>query len=103
MAAMIYCPFPDRDSVREIAGQLLDERLIACANIFGDMESLFVWESKRDCGKEVGVLMKTDAGLLDQAIERLGELHPYDTPAVVGWRCDSAAPATREWLASLKP
>lgn len=102
MAALVYCPFPDRECAREVAAQLLDEKLVACANILGEVESLFVWEGKRDCGTEVAVLFKTDAGLLDEATERLGELHPYDTPAVVGWCCDSAAAPTRDWLAGLR-
>lgn len=102
MAALIYCPFPDRDCARTVAGQLLDEKLIACANILGGVESLFIWEGQRDSGTEVGVLMKTDASLLEQATERLGELHPYDTPAVMGWRCDSVASPTSEWLSGLR-
>lgn len=102
MAALIYAPFPDRESARGAAGQLLDEKLIGCANILGDVESHFVWEGERDCSKEVGVLFKTDTALLEAATERLGELHPYDTPAIVGWHCDSAAAPTRDWLAALR-
>ena len=102
MAALIYCPFPDKGSARTIAGQLLDEKLIACANILGDLESLFLWEGNRDSAKEVAVLMKTDASLLAEATERLGELHPYDTPAVMGWRCDSVASATANWLSGFR-
>lgn len=102
MAALIYCPFPDREKAREISGIMLNERLIACANILGEIESLFVWEGKSESGPEIAVLFKTDTALLERATERLGELHPYDTPAVVGWRCDSAAAPTRDWLAGLR-
>ena len=101
MSALIYCPFPDRQTARAICGTLLDERLIACANILGEIESLFLWEGKRDSAQEVGVLMKTDERLLDSAVERLGELHPYDIPAILGWRCDAAPALTQEWLGSL--
>lgn len=41
MAAMIWCPFPDRDHARSVAKTLLEENLIACANILGPMESLY--------------------------------------------------------------
>jgi periplasmic divalent cation tolerance protein len=50
---------------------------------------------------EVGALFKTDAALLDQAVARLAELHPYETPAVLGWRVDAAAAATASWLGTL--
>jgi periplasmic divalent cation tolerance protein len=101
VSALIWCPFADADSAARVAGQLLDERLIACANILPPMRSLYTWQGERGEALEVGVLFKTDASLLDQATARLGEIHPYDAPAVLGWRTDTAAPATRAWLRGL--
>ncbi|MCZ8137016.1 MAG: divalent-cation tolerance protein CutA [Porphyrobacter sp.] len=100
-AALIWCPFPDRETARAIAGQLLEEGLVACANIIGEVESLFVWQGARDSASETGVLFKTTAARLDAAVERLGKLHPYDTPAILGWHADAAWPATRAWLGSV--
>ncbi|MFN3990298.1 MAG: divalent-cation tolerance protein CutA [Erythrobacter sp.] len=97
-AALIWCPFPDRDTARAVAGQLLADGLIACANIFPEVESLFIWEGKADSAREAGVLFKTTPAKLDAAIERLGSLHPYETPAIIGWHADAAHPATRQWL-----
>lgn len=97
-AALVWCPFPDGESARAAAGALLDDGLIACANILGSIESHFVWEGARATGNEVGVLFKTIAGRLDDVIERLGELHPYDTPAILGWLVHEAHPATLAWL-----
>ncbi len=97
-AALIWCPFPDRESARRIAGQLLADGLIACANILGDMESLFIWEGKAASAQEVGVLFKTTCDKLTAAIARLGTLHPYETPAIIGWDADAAHPLTLQWL-----
>jgi periplasmic divalent cation tolerance protein len=98
-AALVWCPFPDVDSARAAADVLLDDRLIACANILGSIESRFVWDGARATGTEVAVLFKTTPERLDDVVERLGELHPYDTPAIIGWHADSAPPATFAWLA----
>ena len=100
MSALIWCPFPDRETARKISSAMLDEGLIACANVIGPIESHFIWHGERDKSEEFGVLMKTDAMLLDQATERLGVLHPYDTPAIMGWCCDAVPQAAREWLAA---
>ena len=100
MSALIWCPFPDRETARTIVGHLIDEGLIACANLVGPIESIFIWQGKRDEAEEYGVLLKTDATLLARATERLGELHPYDTPAVMGWRCDAVPKAASDWLAA---
>ncbi|MDE1918022.1 MAG: divalent-cation tolerance protein CutA [Sphingomonadales bacterium] len=101
--ALIWCPFPDEASARAVADALLDEGLIACANLLPAMVSLYVWQGARHEDREMGVLMKTNAALLDGAIARLGALHPYETPAILGWHCDAGAPATRDWLGALTP
>ena len=102
-AALVWCPYPDAESARAAAGVLLDERLIACANILGSIESHFVWEGARATGSEVAVLFKTTPERLDDVVERLGEIHPYDTPAIIGWHADAAHPATSAWLAGSVP
>lgn len=99
--ALIWCPFGSEDEAARIADQMLDERLVACANILPGMRSLYVWQGERGDSRECGALFKTDAALLDKAIARLTEIHPYDTPAVTGWRADAAAPATAAWLGDL--
>ena len=100
--ALIWCPFPDAATAAATAKLLLDERLVACANILPAMLSLFEWNGQRAESSEAGAIMKTDAAFLDRAIVRLAELHPYDEPAILGWRCDAAAPATAAWLGALR-
>ncbi len=97
-AALTWCPFPDAETARDVSTQLLREKLIACANILPAIESVFEWEGQISSAREVAVLFKTTSGRLDHLALRLGELHPYDTPAIAGWRCDAAHPATLEWL-----
>lgn len=101
MSALIWCPFADEASAAAAASQLLDEGLIACANILPPMRSLYAWQGERGEAVEIAALFKTDARLLDRATARLAEIHPYDTPAVLGWRADAAAAPTAEWLAAL--
>lgn len=99
--ALVWCPFPDADAAAIAARALLDEGLIACANILPPMRSLYVWRGEKGDESEVGVLFKTNAALLTGVTERLGALHPYAEPAIVGWHCDAAAPATAAWLGAL--
>lgn len=99
--ALIWCPCPDQESARRIAGQLLADGLIACANILPQVESLFLWEGKADSAQEVGMLCKTTPAQLEAAIARIGTLHPYETPAIIGWHADAAHPLTAQWLGGL--
>jgi len=100
-AAIVWCPFPNRESAHEAAKILLDEGLIRCANLLGEVESIFNWQDETKFSTEIGVLLKTRTDLLDSLIERIGVLHPYDTPAILGMHCDVAHPATLTWLGTL--
>lgn len=98
---LIWCPFPDEDSARQAAGTLLDEGLIACANVVPGLVSLYVWQGQRGEAREVGLLAKTHPSLGAAAIARLEQLHSYQSPAIIGWDTDRAAAATQDWLGSL--
>jgi len=100
-AALIWSPFESEEAAARAASQLLDERLIACANLLPGMRSLYIWRGERGEARECGALFKTTEALLDKAVARLAAIHPYKTPAIAGWRADAAAPATVRWLGEL--
>lgn len=97
LAGLIWCPFPDEAAARAAAAVLLDERLIACANLVPGVQSLFSWQGAREEAGEAGALFKTTAPLLDAAMRRLETLHPYDAPAITGWTVH-AGQGTLAWL-----
>lgn len=101
-AALIWCPFPDQPAALAAINTLLDEKLVACGNVLPGVTSVFVWNGKKDSAREVGALLKTNTDLLDAAAARLAEIHPYDEPAVLGWRCDAAAAGTLAWLTGIR-
>nr|WP_247711987.1 divalent-cation tolerance protein CutA [Qipengyuania qiaonensis] len=98
---MIYCPFPDAACAERIGRVLVEEGLIACINIGGPIRAIFSWDGAIGEGEEIPGLLKTSAAKLDHAVARLEQLHPYDSPAILGWRCEAAGAATREWLGAL--
>ena len=101
MSALIYTVFANRADARAVSARLLDEKLVACANLLGSIEAMFEWEGERGEGEEFAVLFKTHEARLDDAVARLEALHPYDTPAILGWRAEAHGAATADWLAGL--
>ncbi|RGP41915.1 Protein CutA like protein [Altererythrobacter insulae] len=98
VSALIYCPFPDIASAKAATATLLDKKLIACANILGETLSIFEWQGERGESSEIAVLFKTHESLLNESVGCLSEIHPYDAPAIMGWRCDVVPETTRSWL-----
>ena len=56
---MVYTTFPDEQSAKRIARELVKLKLAACANIFGGMTSIYEWKGEVMEEGEVGVLFKT--------------------------------------------
>lgn len=81
--ALVYTTFPDVDTARRIAADLLDRRLLACANLFPGMVAVFRWEGKADAEEEVAAVLKTAPDRVDALRTALDEAHPYDVPAFV--------------------
>jgi periplasmic divalent cation tolerance protein len=73
----------DSDEARKIARGLLDEKLIACANTIGNIQSLFLWQGKIDEAGEVLLVLKTRKDLFDQVALKVKSLHSYDTPEII--------------------
>lgn len=99
--ALIWCPFGNEEEAAKASAQLLDEGLIACANILPPMRSLYVWQGERGESRETGVIMKTRENLLDAAVSRLSELHHYDTPVIAGWVTGHSTAGVLAWLEDL--
>lgn len=83
-AALIYTTWPDGDSAARAAATLLDERLIACANILPAGRSIYAWKGEVKDEAETVMLLKTTAACALKVRERVLALHPYDTPCVLG-------------------
>jgi periplasmic divalent cation tolerance protein len=74
---------PDGEVATRIARALVDERLIACANLVPGLTSVYRWQGRVQADAEVLLLMKTRRALVPRLKERLPQLHPYDVPELV--------------------
>ncbi len=94
----------NKEEARKIVRRLLDEKLIACANIMGPVSSLFWWENKIDEAKEFLVFMKSRKELFRRLSSRIKEIHSYQVPEVIALTIIKGLPPYLEWLeASLQP
>lgn len=82
-AKLIYLVAANREEARKIGQTLVEERLAACANLLGDIESFYFWEGKFESGHEVALILKTTEALCEALVRRAKELHSYSCPAIV--------------------
>jgi periplasmic divalent cation tolerance protein len=75
--------FPDETVARRAAATLVGERLAACAQVTGPVESTYRWNGQIETAAEWYGHFKTTAARAAQLQARLREIHPYDTPEII--------------------
>jgi periplasmic divalent cation tolerance protein len=91
--------FPDIEAARAISRALVEEKLVACANIIPQVESVYRWQGNIETAGETLVLFKTAAVRWDAFRDRLRALHPYEVPEIVRLDIADGLPAYLEWIA----
>jgi periplasmic divalent cation tolerance protein len=95
---LIYITASTDDEARTIARALVEERLAACANILGQIKSVYWWEGELQEDGEVALIVKSTAALVPRIVERVKALHSYDCPCVVALPIGSGNPAFLDWI-----
>lgn len=95
---LIYGTFADLEEARRIGGDLVDRHLAACVNILPPINSIYVWQGKREEATEVPMLIKTRADLAEAAIAHVRACHSYDNPALLTLPVDGGSADFIAWI-----
>jgi periplasmic divalent cation tolerance protein len=87
-----------KEEAEKIARQLLDEKLIACANIISSVSSLFRWSGKIESAEEYIVLMKTRLDLFEKLEKTIKLVHSYQVPEIIALPIIKGSKQYMEWL-----
>ena len=68
---------------REIASTLVTERLAACVNVLGEMDSIYRWKDGVESDRERQLIIKTTADRVAALKVRLHEIHSYELPELL--------------------
>jgi len=82
-ACVVLVTVPDEAVAERLAEALLGEQLAACVNLLPGLRSIYRWQGKIERSSEVQLIVKTRESRVDALIERIGVLHPYDTPEIL--------------------
>lgn len=79
---LVYITNPDHETAVRVARQLLEKRLIACANIF-PITSLYWWEGEITEAGECVLIAKTMPEQYKEVQREVERVHPYTVPCVI--------------------
>lgn len=81
--SFFYITVPDEKTGEQIASELLNKKLIACANILPAHKSLYVWKEELCNQKEHILILKTQTNLQATVEKEVSQLHPYECPCIL--------------------
>jgi len=96
--ALVYITAKDQKEAEFIAKTLLEQKLIACANIFPESTALFWWQERMNKTSEAVLLAKTKNSLLKKLELVVVKIHSYDTPCIVAVPLSFQSKKYSAWL-----
>ena len=90
--------FPDVETARRIARQLVTENFAACANIITAIESIYRWKEKIETSAETVVFFKLSEDRQSSFQEKLRSLHPYEVPEIIFFPIAGGSPEYLRWV-----
>ncbi len=83
MHIVILVTAKDEAQANKIAERLVEEKLIACANIVPGVQSIFRWQGKVDRAQEALLVLKSRRRHFPAIVKTVKALHSYDVPEVI--------------------
>lgn len=95
---LVYVTAADAAEAQRIGRTVVEERLAACANLLGGMQSIYQWKGRICEDSEVAMILKTSGVRKNELVARIRELHSYETPCVVCLPITDGNPDFLSWI-----
>lgn len=93
----------EKKDAEKIAAALLKERLAACVQISGPIESSYWWNGRLETDREYLCTIKTRKDRLPALEAAIKELHPYEIPEIVATPIVAISAEYLAWLKEQTP
>ena len=90
----------DRDLIEKIGRDLVQKKLVACAQILGPIQSIYQWKGVVEETREWFLLMKSKDSLYPAIEEEIRKQHPYEVPEIIMTTIERGFPGYLDWVVS---
>lgn len=85
---------------QKITRTVVEQRLAACAQVLGPMQSSYWWEGKLESSTEWLCIIKTNEAKFAQLDQTIRELHSYEMPEIIASEIVAGSEKYLGWLHS---
>jgi len=97
-AIQVITTTADRKEADAIAEAILKERLAACVQIGGPIDSSYWWNSRIETSREFILTIKTRRDLFPRLEAAILALHSYEQPEILAVAAVEVTPGYLKWL-----
>ncbi|HEY2140351.1 MAG TPA: divalent-cation tolerance protein CutA [Chthoniobacterales bacterium] len=95
---LAFSTFPDLETARRVAVEIVDLRLAACGNIVPQIHSVYRWQGKMESSEEALAIFKLAASRYAEFETKLRSLHPYEVPEIICCKVGPGLPQYLQWV-----
>ena len=95
---MFYVPCSDKKEALSIARALVEQKLVACANIHEECTSVYEWKGELKEELEAILILKTVKSLQLEVEKAISDLHSYECPGIVALDTAEVNFPFRQWI-----
>ncbi len=96
---VVFCTTP-LENANTIAKTLVVDRLAACVNIVPKVSSYYYWKNELCNDEESMLIIKTKKEVMPKLINKINEIHPYDTVEIVSFEIKEGDPKYLKWISN---
>ncbi len=95
----VYVTIGSAAAAQTLARTLVQERLLACANIIPAIHSIYWWQGKMEESNEAVLVGKTTQARYPELEARVCQLHSYETPCITALPITTGFAPFLHWVA----
>lgn len=96
--SVVFVTVGNAEEASKIGRTLVEEKLVACANMISSIDSIYWWKGQICQDRECLLIMKTRSSLFPVLKNRIKELHSYELPEIVAFPIEQGLPGYIEWV-----
>ena len=97
-AIQVITTTPSRELAEQIAARLVEDRLAACVQLDGPIQSKYRWQGRIETDDEWRVTAKTVDARYEQVEAAIRKMHPYDEPEILAVPVVRGSETYLDWL-----
>ena len=82
-AVVVFVTTSSPAEARKIGRALVEEKLVACANIIPQIRSIYRWQNKVFDEPEAFMVLKTRSAQIHKIVKKVRSMHSYTVPEII--------------------